>query len=350
MSVRLVSYSHGAGCACKLGPAELSEVLGHLARAPGGGPPDPALLVGFDTGDDAAVWKLDDRTALVFTTDFFTPIVDDAYDWGRIAATNAMSDVYAMGGRPLMCLNITAWPRETLPLDLLAEVLRGGADAARAAGAAVVGGHTIDDAEPKYGMAVVGIVDPARVVTNAAARAGDKLVLTKPIGLGVISTAIKNALAQPDTIARAIETMTTTNADASEAMIAAGARAATDVTGFGLLGHLQRLCAASGVGAEVRASAVPVIDGAHFLAGSGQIPGGSARNRAFLEPDVRFRVGVDEIDRVLLTDAQTSGGLLVAIEPRRLAKLRRELDARGVLAAEIGEITDERAGSIVVVP
>jgi selenide,water dikinase len=211
--------------------------MAHLAPSS-----DPALLVGYETGDDAAVWQLDEKTALVFTTDFFTPIVDDAYDWGRIAATNALSDVYAMGGRPVMCLNITAWPRDALPLALLADVLRGGADVARASGALVVGGHTIDDAEPKYGMAVVGLVDPNRVVTNAAARAGDKLVLTKPIGLGVISTAIKNSLASSDVIKRAISVMTSSNADASEAIVAAGARAATDVTGFSLLGHLNRLC------------------------------------------------------------------------------------------------------------
>ncbi|MFN2614187.1 MAG: selenide, water dikinase SelD [Actinomycetota bacterium] len=345
MSVRLVTYSHGAGCACKLGPADLREVLAGL-----GGSADPSLMVGLDTGDDAAVYKLDDERALVFTTDFFTPIVDDAYDWGRIAATNALSDVYAMGGTPLLCLNITAWPRDALPLDLLARVLAGGADAAREAGALVVGGHTIDDAEPKCGMAVVGTVHPSKVVTNAGAQRGDVLVLTKPIGLGVISTGIKNGVAQPETVKIAIETMTTLNAAASEAMQRTGVHAATDVTGFSLLGHLQRLAAASSVSAVVRASSVPVIDGAQFLAGAGQIPSGSRRNRSFLEPYVRFKAAVDEIDRILLTDAQTSGGLLIACPPRRLGKLQRELSARGSAGAEIGVIGDEEPGTITVTP
>jgi selenide,water dikinase len=345
MSVRLVTFSHGAGCGCKLGPAELTEVLG--AMVPDA---DASLLVGYATGDDAAVYRLDDERAIVFTTDFFTPVVDDAYDWGRIAAANALSDVYAMGGRPLLCLNITGWPREALPLELLARVLAGCADVAREAGAMVVGGHTIDDPEPKYGMAVVGLVHPDEVVTNAGAQPGDVLVLTKPIGLGVITTAIKNGLAHPDTQQDAINVMTSLNADASEAMRETGVHAATDVTGFSLLGHLQKMLAASGVSAEVRAADVPVIDGAQFLAGAGQVPGGSRRNRAFLEPHVRFKAAVDEIDRVLLTDAQTSGGLLIACPPRRGARLQRELDARGVLGAQIGVVGDDEPGTVVVVP
>ena len=343
-AVRLVSYSHGAGCGCKLGPTELTDVLQHLGTTL---PVDPKLLVGSETGDDAAVYRLDDRTALVFTTDFFTPIVDDAFDWGRIAAANALSDVYAMGGRPLLCLNIVGWPRETLPLELLGRVLEGGAEVARAAGAIVAGGHTIDDPEPKYGMAVVGLADPERLVTNAAARAGDVLYLTKPIGLGVISTAIKNQKAQPDVVARAIEVMTMLNADGSEAMLAAGVRAGTDVTGFGLLGHLHRMLAASGVSGTVRARAVAVIEGARDLAGAGQVPGGSKRNRAYVEPSVAFD-GIDEITRVLLTDAQTSGGLLISCPAERAGRLEEELRARSLPASPIGVVGEGTPGAILV--
>src|SRR4051795_10119499 len=235
--VRLTALSHGAGCACKLSPADLRTVLG-LVR---GFEPatDPNLLVGFDTADDAAVYRLRDDLAIVVTTDFFTPIVDDAFDWGRIAATNALSDVYAMGAAPLLALNLVAWPREGLPFELLARVLDGGHDVVRAAGALVGGGHSIDDAEPKYGLAVVGTVDPDRVLTNRGAQVGDALVLTKPLGLGVISTALKRDAASPDLVAEAIRVMTTLNADARDAALAvtAGAvHAATDVTGFGPLG------------------------------------------------------------------------------------------------------------------
>jgi selenide,water dikinase len=336
----LLRYSHGAGCGCKLGPSDLAEVVARLAPSA-----DPALLVGYSSGDDAAVYRLDERTALVFTTDFFTPIVDDAREWGRIAAANALSDVYAMGGRPLLCLNIAGWPRDELPLDLLGEVLAGGASVAAEAGAIVAGGHTIDDREPKYGMAVVGLADPARIVTNAAARPGDALVLTKPLGLGVISTAIKNGVAPSEVVARAIEVMTTLNDRARDAMLEAGARAATDVTGFGLLGHLRKMCDASGTGAEVFAGAVPLIEGARELASAGQVPGGSKRNRAFADEVARYDDGVGEIERVLLSDAQTSGGLLIASpEPDAVV---RALGARGVPATVIGQMTGAR-GSIRV--
>ena len=258
-TVRLTAFSHGAGCACKLSPADLRTVLG-LVR---GFEPatDPNLLVGFDTADDAAVYRLRDDLAIVVTTDFFTPIVDDPFDWGRIAATNALSDVYAMGGTPLLALNLVGWPREGLPFELLARVLDGGAAVAGAAGCLIAGGHSIDDAEPKYGMAVVGTVDPAAVLTNAGARVGDVLVLTKPIGLGVISTAVKREAATPELLATAITVMTTLNDTARDAALSIGVNAATDVTGFGLLGHLRELCVASGVGAIVHAGSVPVIDG-----------------------------------------------------------------------------------------
>ncbi len=346
--VRLTSFSHGAGCACKLGPAALAELMQRLT--PTGAGPDPALIVGTDTGDDAAVYRLDEKTALVFTTDFFTPIVDDPHDWGRIAAANALSDVYAMGGRPLMCLNLVGWPAETLPLDLLARVLDGGAAIAAEAGALVVGGHTIDDAEPKYGMAVVGLADPDRVVTNAAARPGDVLVLTKPLGIGAITTGIKRGLADSDAVGRAVATMTHLNRGASEAMLAAGVRSATDVTGFGLLGHLHKMLLASGASAEISAAAVPVLEGAGGLVADGAVAGGTRRNMAFVSPWVRYDDAVGEIDRFLLADAQTSGGLLIACPEGRRDELDASLRERGELAAVIGRVAGGASGTVAVAP
>ena len=344
--IRLTSFSHGAGCACKLGPSDLADVLGRLT--PNGAEPDPALLVGTATGDDAAVYRLDQKTALVFTTDFFTPIVDDPYDWGRVAAANALSDVYAMGGRPLLCLNLVGWPAETLPFDLLARVLDGGSAIAQEAGALVAGGHTIDDAEPKYGMAVVGIADPDRIVTNDAARDGDVLVLTKPLGIGAITTGIKRGLADEAAAARAVETMTRLNRAASEAMLAAGVRAATDVTGFGLLGHLHKMLLASGVSATLSAGGVPVLEGARDLVTAGAVAGGTRRNIAFVSPWVRYDDAVEEEDRILLADAQTSGGLLIACPPDRVTDLHAELRGRGELGAEIGRVSGGKAGAIEV--
>jgi selenide,water dikinase len=342
--VRLTAFSHGAGCACKLGPGDLSQVLGRLnAQA---GARDPALLVGTESGDDAAVYRLDDRTALVFTTDFFTPIVDDPYDWGRVAAANALSDVYAMGGRPLLCLNLVGWPSETLPLELLGRVLEGGAAVAREAGALVAGGHTIDDREPKYGMAVAGLVDPDRLVTNAAARPGDTLVLTKPLGGGVISTGIKRGLASPEAVERIVAVMTRLNRGAAEAMVEAGVGAATDVTGFGLLGHLHKMLLASGCSAEVWAGAVPVLDDARAMAAEGAVPGGTRRNIAFVEPWVSWEESIPSDERVLLADAQTSGGLLIACPPRGRKALLRGLADRGEIGVEIGLLGSGGAGSI----
>jgi selenide,water dikinase len=308
------------------------------------------LLVGAAEGDDAAVLRLDDERALVLTTDFFTPIVDNPRDWGRIAAANALSDVYAMGGRPLLALNITAWPGETLPLDILAEVLSGGAEVAAGAGCPVAGGHTIDDPEPKYGMAVLGLANPGRLLTISAARPGDTLVLTKPVGTGVIATAHKRGAAPDDVLAGAVSAMTTLNAAASEAALAAGVRAATDVTGFSLLGHLHRMLRASGVAAEVYANAVPLLPGAEALTAEGHVSGGTMNNISYLAPWTDIAPGVPGDVAVLLQDAQTSGGLLLAT-PDPVA-LRTELDARGVLAAIIGQVVgqvkDGAAGHIAV--
>jgi selenide, water dikinase len=306
------------------------------------------LLVGAAEGDDAAVLRLDDQRALVLTTDFFTPIVDDARDWGRIAAANALSDVYAMGGRPLLALNLTAWPGETLPLEILAEVLRGGASVAAAAGCLVVGGHTIDDPEPKYGMAVVGLAEPDRLLTISAVRPGDVLVLTKPVGTGVIATAHKRGAAADDVLAAAVASMTSLNAAASEAGLAAGVVAATDVTGFSLLGHLHRMLRASGCSATVYASAVPLLPGALELTGAGYVSGGTRNNMSYLAPWTSVDAGVPDEVAVLLQDAQTSGGLLLAT-PSPDA-LRAELERRGVLAAVVGQVLAGAPGHIEVRP
>ena len=346
-TVRLTAFSHGAGCACKLSPADLRTVLG-LVR---GFEPvtDPNLLVGFDTADDAAVYRLREDLAIVVTTDFFTPIVDDPFDWGRIAATNALSDVYAMGGTPLLALNLVGWPREGLPFELLARVLDGGAAAAGSARCLIAGGHSIDDAEPKYGLAVVGTVDPARVLTNGAARPGDALVLTKPIGLGVISTAVKREAASPELLATAVAVMTTLNDTARDAALAVGVNAATDVTGFGLLGHLREVCVASDVGAVVRAGNVPVIDGVRELIGAGMVAGGTQRNHAFVADDVDFG-DLAVAEQLLLADAQTSGGLLLSVPPDRTVRLLDACRSRGTLAAAVvGEITAKSPGRRITV-
>ena len=338
---RLTSFSHGAGCGCKLGPSDLVSLLSTL-HLPA---PTAEVLVGTDTGDDAAVVRLPGGQALIATLDFFTPIVDDPYDWGRIAATNALSDVYAMGGRPLLALNVVNWPVDDLPLEMLGRVLQGGIDAASAAGVAVLGGHSITDPEPKYGMVAIGLADPARIVRNSAVRAGDHLFLTKPIGLGIVSTAVKRGVADEGLIERAVELMTTLNDRAAEAMLEAGAMAATDVTGFGLLGHLQRMLEASGLAARVDASAVPVIDGVLDLARDGVLPGGTGRNHDFVDPHVDWGA-LERPERMVLADAQTSGGLLVAVgDGDRLAAA---FGARDVPSARIGRAVEGPAGRIEV--
>ena len=309
---------------------------------------DPNALVGFTTGDDAAVYRLADDRAIIVTADFFTPIVDDPRDFGRIAAANALSDVYAMGGRPLFVLNLVGFPRDLLGEGILDEVLRGGSETAAEAGAPVLGGHSIDDAEPKYGMVAVGEVDPSRLVTNTGARAGDVLVLTKPIGSGIIATAIKRGTAAPGVIADAVRIMTTLNASAAEAMVAAGVRGGTDVTGFGLLGHLRAMLRASGVAARVRAGDVPLMKGALALTAAGNVPGGTTRNLAELGGDVEFAEEVDQPVRTLLADAQTSGGLLMSVPPETAPALVAALERRAPAAAVIGEVVAGQPGHIRV--
>ena len=294
------------------------------------------------------MYRLDDGRALVVTLDFFTPIVDDPYDFGRIAAANALSDVYAMGGRPLFALNLLSFPRKLLPDGLAEEIVRGGAEKAREAGAPVLGGHSIDDAEPKYGMVAVGEVDPATMLSIDRARSGDDLVLTKPLGSGIVATAIKADACPPDVLRAAVEMMARLNRAASEAALAAGARAATDVTGYGLIGHLGNMLRASGVSARVDAAAVPILDGVAALVEAGHVPGGTRRNQKDAADSVSYAEGVDEATRTLLADAQTSGGLLIAIPPDRTAALIRELKARGEGGAHIGRVTEGPAGQIAV--
>jgi selenide,water dikinase len=305
---RLTAFSHGAGCACKLGPRDLThlmDLLGPVAK-----PED--VLVSEETGDDAAVYRLSGDGALVLTLDFFTPLVDDPGDWGRIAAANALSDVYAMGGTPAVGLNIAGWPVDELPLELLADVLSGAREIASTAAVAVVGGHTITtEKEPLFGMAVIGFVDADRVVRNSTARPGMELSLSKPIGTGLITTAIKRGATDDEHARLAIETMTTLNADASAAMVRDGAGAATDVTGFGLLGHLRRMLEASGCAALVRADAVPLLPDVLSLARRDVVAGGTKRNHAWLNEVVDW-VDLTVPEQIVLADAQTSGGLLVA--------------------------------------
>ena len=294
--------------------------------------------MGVAHGDDAGVFRIEEDRALVQTVDFFSPIVDDPYDWGRIAAANALSDVYAMGGRPLTALQLVGWPRSKLPLDLLGRVLAGGADVMAEAGAVVAGGHSIDNESPVYGFAVTGWVDPRRMTVNSAARPGDAVVLTKPLGTGVAAAAVKQGAASRQLAGRAVEVMAALNRAASEAMTAAGVRAAVDVTGFGLLGHLRKMLEASGVSARLDMASVPVLDGVAGLVEAGVYPGGSMRNLRSAAPVVENRAG--ETALKILADAQTSGGLLMAVPPEVLDRLVEGLAGAAPAAAVIGEFTE----------
>jgi selenide,water dikinase len=335
--MRLTSLAHGAGCGCKLPAASILPLLSGLD----GRPVDPNVLVGFETADDAGVYRLRDDLALVQTADFFTPIVDDPYDFGRIAAANALSDVYAMGGEPVCALNLVAFPLETLGASVLASILRGGAAVCSSAGVSIVGGHSIDDPEPKYGLAVSGVVHPSEVLTNAGGQVGDVLVLTKPVGAGVAATALKRGLAAPGVVDAAVAVMTALNAEASAAARAAGVHALTDVTGFGLLGHLHELCAASGVAASVRAADVPSIEGVIELLEGGEevVAGGTRRNLAYASGFTTFDTSVSEPLRWLVCDAMTSGGLLAAVPPS---------SAELIPGAVIGRLVEGPAGAIAV--
>jgi selenide, water dikinase len=309
---------------------------------------NPDVLVGLETGDDAAVYRLRSDLALVVTTDFFTPVVDDAYTFGAIAAANALSDIYAMGAKPLMAVNLVAFPIKELPASVLSEILRGGLEKVREAGIDILGGHSIDDHEPKYGLAVTGTVHPDQVVRNRGGRPGDRLVLTKPLGTGVITTAIKHEVAPPASAAAAIDGMLRLNRDAAEAMATVEVHAATDVTGFGLLGHLHYLARASGVAAVVEAAAVPFLPGAEMLADAGEVPGGTRSNERFLASRVRWPAHLPAARQTLLCDAQTSGGLLIAVPGKEVEALLKALEGKGVAGSVIGGLTEGEAGSILV--
>ena len=342
---RLTEYSPGAGCACKLPASELAKLM-----APMAGLAHPDLLVGSDTADDGAVWRMGPDRAIVLTADFLTPVVDDARAWGRVAAVNAVSDVYAMGGRPLAALNLVAWNVDDLGLPLLDEVLAGAAEAAGECGFLIVGGHSIQDPHPTFGMAVIGEADPDRLLTNDRLLPDDHLVLTKALGVGVITTGVKSGASEPDWVAAAVDSMTRPNRDASEVGLMLGARCATDVTGFGFLGHLRRLLDASGLGAEVWAGEVPLLPGARHLAEAGVVPGGTRRNLEWVGPLVRRDAsgpyGVGDTELTLLADAQTSGGLIVALPKAAADEAVSRLRGLGHPAAVVGRAVQEPGISI----
>ena len=322
--------------------SELAQVLRHLV------PIESAqALVDSSTSDDAAVYSLGDGRALVVTVDFFTPLVDDPYDFGRIAAANALSDIYAMGGRPLFALNLLAFPRELLGEGVVDEIVRGGSDIAREAGIPIMGGHSVDDPEPKYGMVVVGEAQEDAVVTNAEAQAGEVLVLTKAIGIGIVATAIKAKAAPPAAVSAAVASMIALNRGAAEAMVRAGIRAATDVSGYGLLGHLANLLTQSAVAAEVEGASVPVLPGVEELIAQGHVPGGTRRNLEDLEDSVDFG-GSDETRRLTLADAQTSGGMLISVPEDRVQELLDDLQEEAPAATVIGRVTAGAPGTIKI--
>ena len=341
--IRLTQFAKRAGCAAKQPPGYLLSLLGSLPVVD-----DPAVLVGNSTVDDAAVYKLSDDLALVLTTDFFTPIVDSPYDFGAIAAANALSDVYAMGGEPLAALSIVGFP-DALPPAVLGEILRGAAEKAREAGIAIVGGHTIKAEEPIFGLAVTGKIAPDRILSNDKAQPGDALVLTKPLGLGIITTAAKNGEDKLGAIETAIGVMKTLNRAAAEAIVAHGAHSLTDVTGFGLLGHLRNMAAASGTSARVFFDRVPFLGAAVEYVRAGISPGGTHANRKFLADWTTYAADIADHEQLLLCDAQTSGGLLAAVAPSAADDLLAALQSRGVAAAAIGRIEAGEAGRLFVV-
>ncbi|WP_442950197.1 selenide, water dikinase SelD [Paenibacillus sp. FSL R5-0345] len=344
-TIKLTSLSSKGGCGCKIGPADLMQVIRSLPPTV----PNPDLLVGLDTSDDAGVYRLSDELALVQTVDFFTPIVDDPYSFGQIAAANALSDIYAMGGKPLTVLNIVAFPISVLDKSILGDILRGAADKVQEAGATLVGGHSIDDKEPKFGLAVTGLVHPDKVRTNAGAQVGDKLILTKPIGVGILTTSIKKDQLSPEETTRLTTVMSTLNKKAAEIMEPYDVHACTDVTGFGLLGHASEMAKGSNHGLIIRQGDVPMLSRVRELAEQGFVPGGTKNNFAHLEGSILYPEEMDQLSRYILCDAVTSGGLLISVAPEQSEALLQELVAAGVEAALIGEVTEEHPGQITVI-
>ncbi|MBM7564822.1 selenide, water dikinase SelD [Paenibacillus sacheonensis] len=343
--IKLTSYSTKGGCGCKIGPADLSEVIKQLPPAR----PNPNLLVGIETSDDAGVYKLSDELALVQTVDFFTPIVDDPYSFGQVAAANAISDIYAMGGKPLTALNIVAFPIRTLDKQVLAEILRGAGDKMNEAGITLVGGHSIDDNEPKFGLAVTGLVHPRRIRTNAGAQPGDKLILTKPIGVGILTTSIKKDRLNEEEVQRVTQVMATLNKTAAETMEPYDVHACTDVTGFGLIGHSLEMAKGSEVGIRIIAADVPVLPRVRELAEEGFVPGGTKNNFAHVQDSISFADSIDQIGQWILCDAVTSGGLLIAVAGDQADDLLDKLKLAGVEAGMIGETTADHPGRIAVI-
>ena len=344
--IKLTHFTHGLGCACKLRPQNLEQILDSFPVIT-----NPDVLVGTNTADDAAVYRISDDLALVQTVDFFTPIVDDPYHFGAISAANSLSDIYAMGGRPLFALNIVGFPEKRLPLDVLKRILQGANDKAQEAGIDIIGGHTVEDSEPKFGLAVTGLIDPVKVLTNANALVGDIIILTKPIGLGIITTGIKRGVVDKSTADRAITIMSQLNRNAAEAMENLEIHSCTDVTGFGLLGHLKEVTLASKVDAKIYLTQVPMIKNARELAAAGIVPGGTVANQTYVSPYVNWHDLISDIDKLLLCDAQTSGGLIIILPHSQGKSLLKNLLGKGVKDARIiGEITNQGDGKISVFP
>jgi len=341
--IRLTQFTHGLGCACKLRPQVLEELLKNL-------PAEifPDVLVGNEQADDAAVYRINDQQAIVQTLDFFTPIVDDPYTFGAIAAANALSDIYAMGARPLFALNIAGFPSNRLPVSVLSQILKGASDKAAEAGISVIGGHTVDDTEPKFGMAVTGIVHPDKIWRNSGAKPGDVLILTKPIGTGILATAMKQGMADQQSINRTIELMLDLNKTAAEVMLGFPVSTATDITGFGLLGHLHEVISASRLDAEILVNAVPVIPGAEEMAAAGIIPGGTINNLEFSNRFVKWDENISYVRKILLCDAQTSGGLLVSIPAGFADNIIKNLSDKGIKGVVIGRMSEKGSGFIYV--
>ncbi|MEA3444554.1 MAG: selenide, water dikinase SelD [Bacteroidota bacterium] len=341
---RLTQFTHGLGCACKLRPQALEEVLKKLPT-----PMDKRILVGTDNSDDAAVFKLSNEIALVQTLDFFTPIVDDPYQFGAIAAANALSDIYAMGAKPIFGLNIVGFPSNRLPLSVLSDILKGAADKAKEAGIYILGGHSVDDTEPKFGMVVSGIVHPDKIISNDKARPGDVLILTKPIGTGILSTALKRGLIEDETKDRLVENMISLNRISAECMLKFDISACTDVTGFGLLGHLKEVSTAGKVDAVIFAEKVPLLPETRNMAAAGVLPGGTKDNRLYVEHIVNFDATISENMQYILCDAQTSGGLLIAVSEKDSESLLSDLHSSGIKeACIVGKISGKGTGKIVV--
>lgn len=344
MSFDLLTTVETGGCSAKIPPRQLEELLKDLHL-----PADPRILVDISTHDDAGVYKINDETALVLTTDFFPPLVSDGYDFGLIAATNSISDIYAMGATPLVALNIMMFPSSRIPMEVYREILRGGNDKAQEAGVSIIGGHTIDDYPPKYGLAVIGTVNPDRVITNAGVREGDELVLTKPVGTGIILAGHRLKMTTPGQLAAAVLTMKQLNNRGAELMARHSIRGATDITGFGLAGHALKMARASDVTIELYMKNVPLLDGTYSLAEQGCIPGAAFRNLDYTEGDTLPADGLDYTLKMIAHDAQTSGGLLMAVAPERSDKMLRDLHSSGhPEAAVIGKAVRRREASLIL--